>query len=139
MVEVGIRKPSKMKQKPHILKYTLKDGSVVMVGKNNIQNNYLTHTLANKNDYFFHVKNSPGSHVILKGNLTDENIKIAGAIASYYSKQNTGINVCVDYTQVKWLKKVKGTKGSFVTYTNEKNVFSNPSLDYINNNTITDK
>lgn len=139
MVEVGIRKPSKMKQKPHILKYTLKDGSVVMVGKNNIQNNYLTHTLANKNDYFFHVKNSPGSHVILKGNLTDENIKIAGAIASYYSKQNTGINVCVDYTQVKWLKKVKGTKGSFVTYTNEKNVFSNPSLDYINSNTITDK
>ena len=37
-----------------------------MVGKNNIQNNYLTHTLASKSDYFFHVKNNPGSHVILK-------------------------------------------------------------------------
>ena len=139
MVEVGIKKPSKMKQKPHILKYTLKDGSIVMVGKNNIQNNYLTHTLAFKNDYFFHVKNAPGSHVILRGELTKENIEIAGAIASYYSKLNTGINVCVDYTQVKWVKKVKGNKGSFVIYTNEKNVFSNPSLEFINNNTTLDK
>lgn len=139
MVEVGIRKPSKLKQKPHILKYTLKDGSIVLVGKNNIQNNYLTHTLAQKNDYFFHVKNAPGSHVILKGELTKENIEIAGAIASYYSKLNTGINVCVDYTQVKWVKKVKGTKGSFVIYTNEKNVFSNPSLNFILNNTTLDK
>jgi len=139
MVEVGIKKPSKMKQKPHILKYKLKDGSIVMVGKNNIQNNYLTHTLAFNSDYFFHVKNAPGSHVILRGELTKENIEIAGAIASYYSKLNTGINVCVDYTQVKWVKKVKGTKGSFVTYTNEKNVFSNPSLEFINNNTTLDK
>ena len=139
MVEVGIKKPSKMKQKPHILKYKLKDGSIVMVGKNNIQNNYLTHTLAFKTDYFFHVKNAPGSHVILRGELTKENIEIAGAIASYYSKLNSGINVCVDYTQVKWIKKVKGTKGSFVTYTNEKNVFSNPSMEFINNNTTLDK
>lgn len=139
MVEVGIKKPSKLKQKPNILKYTLKDGSIVFVGKNNIQNNYLTHTLAKKNDYFFHVKNCPGSHVILKGELTENNISIAGAIAAYYSKNNQGINICVDYTQVKWVKKVKGTKGSFVIYTNEKNVFSNPSLDFIKNNTVTDK
>ncbi len=139
MVEVGIKKPSKMKQKPNILKYTLKDGSIIMVGKNNVQNNYLTHTLAHKNDYFFHVKNSPGSHVILRGNITKENIEIAGAIASYYSKLNGSINVCVDYTQVKWIKKVKGTKGSFVTYTNEKNVFSNPSLEFILENTIPGK
>lgn len=135
MIEVGIKKPTKFKQKPHILKYKLKDGSIVMVGKNNIQNNYLTHTLALKTDYFFHVKNMPGSHVIFRGELTKENIEIAGAIASYYSKGNTGKNVCVDYTLVKWVKKVKGTKGSFVTYTNEKNVFSNPSLEFIQNNT----
>lgn len=139
MIEVGIRKPSKLKQKPNILKYHLKDDSIVLVGKNNIQNNYLTHTLAQKNDYFFHVKNCPGSHVILKGNLTEENINVAGAIAAYYSKNNKGINICVDYTQVKWVKKVKGAKGSFVIYTNEKNVFSNPSIDFIKNNTITDK
>ena len=77
--------------------------------------------------------------MILRGELTKENIEIAGAIASYYSKLNSGINVCVDYTQVKWIKKVKGTKGSFVTYTNEKNVFSNPSMEFINNNTTLDK
>lgn len=136
MVEVGIKKPSKFKQKPHILTYKLKDGSLVMVGKNNIQNNYLTHTLANKDDYFFHVKNNPGSHVILRGELTDENIEIAGAIAAYYSKLSESKNVCVDYTLVKWIRKVKGCKGSFVTYTHEKNVFSNPSLDFINDNTI---
>ncbi len=135
MVEVGIKKPTKFKQKPHILKYKLKDGSIIMVGKNNVQNNYLTHTLALKTDYFFHVKNMPGSHVILRGPLTKENIEIAGTIASFYSKGNGGKNVCVDYTQVKWIKKVKGTKGSFVTYTNEKNVFSNPSLEFIQANT----
>lgn len=139
MVEVGIKKPSKLKQKPHILKYNLKDGSTVFVGKNNIQNNYLTHTLAQKSDYFFHVKNAPGSHVILRGPITKENIEIAGAIASYYSKLNKSINVCVDYTQVKWVKKVKGTKGSFVIYTNEKNIFSNPSMDFILQNTTLDK
>lgn len=135
MVEIGIKKANKFKQKPHILKYKLKDDSIIMVGKNNIQNNYLTHTLAFKTDYFFHVKNIPGSHVILRGNLTPENIIIAGAIASYYSKANQGKNVCVDYVQVKWIKKVKGMKGSFVTYTNEKNIFSNPDIEFIKNNT----
>lgn len=139
MVEIGIKKPLKMKQKINILTYNLKDGSIIMVGKNNIQNNYLTHTLAKKDDYFFHVKNVPGSHVIFRGTLTNENIAICGAVASFYSKLNKSINVCVDYTLVKWVKKIPGMKGSFVSYTHEKNVFSNPSLDFINKSTSTYK
>ncbi len=139
LIEIGIKKASKLKQKPHITKYITSDNSIVMVGKNNLQNNYLTHTIATKDDYFFHVKNVPGSHVILRGKLSDENIQIAGAIAAHYSKLKNGTNVCVDYTSVKWVKKAKGQKGSFVTYTNEKNVYSNPSLEYILKNAILDR
>ena len=108
-----------------------------MVGKNNIQNNYLTHTLAQKTDYFFHVKNAPGSHTILRcEELTPELIKLAGMIAAFYSKNRNSENVPVDYTLIKNVKKVPKTKGSFVTYTNYKTVYVTPDADFINKNTI---
>lgn len=135
MVEVGLKKETMRNKKPRILKYTDKSGNIIYVGKNNIQNNYLTHTLANKEDYFFHVKNISGSHVILRGELNDETIKLASSIASFYSKASNSKAVCVDYTQVKWVKKVKGTKGSFVIYTHEKNAFADPDIDFITANT----
>ena len=135
MVEVGLKKETMRNKKPHILKYTDKYGNIIFVGKNNIQNNYLTHTLASKDDYFFHTKNIPGSHVILRGELNEETIKLASVIAAYYSKASNSKAVCVDYTQVKWVKKVKGTKGSFVIYTHEKNAFADPGIDYITANT----
>ena len=65
----------------------------------------------------------------------NETIKLAGCIAAYYSKASNSKAVCVDYTQVKWVKKVKGTKGSFVIYTHEKNEFADPDISYINENT----
>ena len=75
-----------------------------MLVKNNIQNNYLTHTLANKNDYFFHVKDAPGSHVIVRtNNLTDELIGLAAQLAAYYSNYHS--KTTVDYTLVKYVKK----------------------------------
>jgi len=135
MIEVGLKKETMKIKKPHLLKYTDSFGNIIYVGKNNIQNNYLTHTLASKEDYFFHVKNIPGSHVILKGELNSSTIKLAACIAAYYSKAQNSKAVCVDYTQVKWVKKVKGTKGSFVIYTHEKNEFADPSIDYINEQT----
>ena len=78
------------------------------------------------------MKNIPGSHVILRGELNDKTIKIASNIASLYSKAANSIHVCVDYTQVKWVKKVPGEKGSFVTYTHEKMYFSDPNMDELN-------
>ncbi|HHU56365.1 MAG TPA: fibronectin-binding domain-containing protein [Acholeplasmataceae bacterium] len=130
--EVGIRK-TPIQQKPKITSYIDKDDNIIWVGKNNTQNEYLTFTLANKNDYFFHVVGYPGSHVIFRGTLTDDAIKLAATIAATYSKAKA--TVSVDYTQVKWVKKIKGQKGSFVTYTHHKSVFAEPDLDYINANT----
>lgn len=132
MIEFGLRKAPVKNQKPRISRYIDEDGNTYFFGKNNAQNNYLTHTLASKDDYFFHVKNIPGSHVILRGELNDKTIKIASNIASLYSKAANSIHVCVDYTQVKWVKKVPGEKGSFVTYTHEKMYFSDPNMDELN-------
>lgn len=128
--EVGISKPVKKNTKPNILKLTDMHGNIIFVGKNNLQNEYLTHTLANSNDYFFHVASYPGSHVIFRGDLTDEAIKLSATIAAYYSKASG--TVSVDYTQVKWVKKIKGMKGSFVRYTNQKSIHATPDLEYIN-------
>lgn len=126
----------KRKQKIEIESFTDKDGNKIWVGKNNLQNNYLTHEFALKTDYFFHVKGAPGSHTILRANkLTDEVIILAAMIASYYSKNRNSSNVAVDYTLVKNVKKVPRMKGSFVTYTNYKSVFVTPDIEYIKKHT----
>ena len=137
--ELGLNKKNnqpKKKTKPQITKYYDALGNLIMVGKNNIQNNYLTHTLANKNDYFFHVKNAPGSHTILRTkSLTEEAIILASHIAAIYSKNKYSSNVAVDYTLVKNVRKVPKTKGSFVTYTNYQTSYVTPDIDYITKHT----
>ena len=134
MVELGLRKPAAKNTKPHISKYIDGDGNIYYFGKNNVQNNYLTHQFASINDYWFHVKSIPGSHVILKGELNEKTIDIASNIAAYYSKASKSSHVCVDYTLVKYIKKIKGEKGSSVTYTHEKTAYADPSIEYINKN-----
>lgn len=133
LMEVGIKKAPPRKPKIQLLSFIDRNNNTIWVGKNNIQNEYLTFSVANKNDYFFHVVGYPGSHVIFRGDLNDEAIKLAATIAATYSKAKA--TVTVHYTQVKWVKKVKGQKGSFVTYTHEKSTFAQPDLDYIKQNT----
>lgn len=130
LIEVGMKKPQKRKPKINLLTYVDHYGNIIWVGKNNLQNEYLTFTVAQKNDYFFHVQGYPGCHVILRGNLNDQSIKLAATIAATHSKVTA--SVPVDYTQVKWVKKIKGQKGSFVTYTKEKSVFAEADFEYIN-------
>ncbi|MFA6627261.1 MAG: NFACT family protein [Bacilli bacterium] len=106
------------KAKPQYLTYQDENNNLYFVGKNNIQNNYVTHTLAKSKDIFFHVVAYPGSHVILRGSLTLKSIENGATLAAFYSKVQ---GVCaVDYTLIKYVKKVKGQPGSFVTYTNQK-------------------
>lgn len=120
------------KTRPNITVYNDIYGGVILVGKNNIQNNYLTHTLASKDDLFFHAKSIGGSHVILRHGYTDErSVTLAADIAAYYSKYRTSVNANVDCTKVKNVKKVPGTKGSFVTYNTYQTIFANPDLDKI--------
>lgn len=118
------KKVTPKKQTPNIAIYKDEKGNSIFVGKNNIQNNYLTHTYAKNTDYFFHVTSYSGSHTILRcEKLTDELITLAASIACLYSKSKNGSNVPVDYTLVKYVKKVPGTFGSFVTYTNQKTTY----------------
>jgi len=128
---------ARKKTKPHFLTYKDQEGNQIMVGKNNVQNNYLTHKVANKNDYFFHVKGAPGSHTVLRSaQPSPKAITLAATIAAYHSKKHLSANVAVDYTYVKYVKKIPHTKGSFVTYTNYKTVYVTPDFTFIKNNTI---
>jgi len=128
-ISVKSRKPNI--SKPKYTRYIDVKGNIYLVGKNNIQNNYITHIIAKPHDYFVHVKSMPGSHVILQGELEDESIKIAANLATIFTKAKNSIHVCVDYTLKKWVKKIKGQKGSFVTYTHEKMTFVDPDNEFI--------
>lgn len=137
--ELNIKKTTNAKRKkqtPNITVYEDKNGNTIYVGKNNLQNNYLTHNFAKSNDIFFHVQGYSGSHTVLRSNNpTKEILELAAMIAAYYSKSRESSNVAVDYTLIRFVKKVPGTFGSFVTYTNQKTVFVTPKLETIENKT----
>ncbi len=103
---------------PTVMTFITDDGMKVLCGKNNIQNEYITHKLAEKYDYWFHAKNLPGSHVLLvtEGKEpTDLDFTRAAEIAAYHSKAE-GDNVAVDYTLAKNVKKVASGKPGLVIY-----------------------
>lgn len=101
----------------------------LLVGKNNVQNDYITQKVAKSNDIWFHTKDIHGSHAILqtKGETPSIDILIRCAqIAAYYSKAKLSSNVPVDYTLVKYVKKPSGSKPGFVIYTHNKTINVTP-------------
>ena len=123
MMEYGYirRKGSKQKQrfvsKP--FHYVSNDGFDIYVGKNNYQNDELTFKFATGNDWWFHAKGMPGSHVILKNDgreIPDSTFEEAGRLAAYYSKGRSQEKVEIDYTPKKNIKKTPGGKPGFVIY-----------------------
>lgn len=99
--------------------YVSSDGFDIYVGKNNIQNDELTFKFAAGNDWWFHAKQMPGSHVIVKTNgqeLPDKTFEEAAALAAYYSKGRNLEKVEVDYVLKKEVKKPAGAKPGFVVY-----------------------
>ena len=107
------------------------EGSVIYVGKNNIQNDYITHTVAKKDDLWFHVKGYHGSHVVVSGDskYSENVIRYAANLAAKYSDSKDSSSVQVDYTEIKFLKKVPGYKGSFVTYKRYKTIYIDPKRE----------
>ena len=104
-----------------------------MVGKNNVQNEYITHQSARGNDLWFHVKDSPGSHILIKNPTnTEEEIRTAAILAAYYSPYQTSSSVAVNYTLARYVKKIPGKRNCFVTFTNEKTIYIDPDIDFIN-------
>jgi Predicted RNA-binding protein homologous to eukaryotic snRNP len=102
-------------------------GVEITVGKNNLENDQLTMKLSQKNHYWFHVKDIPGSHVILKTSDPDEqSITEAATIAAYYSKARDSSKVPVDYVQIKNIRKPNGAKPGFVIFEGQKTILVDP-------------
>ena len=102
-------KKQKVKSKP--FHYISSDGFDMYVGKNNYQNDELTFKLATGNDWWFHAKGMPGSHVIVKAEnkeLPDRTFEEAGKLAGYYSKGKNADKVEIDYLQKKNVKELCG-------------------------------
>ena len=108
------------------MKFTSPTGRIILVGKNNIQNDKLTFT-AEPNETWLHAKDMPGSHVIITGtDLDDETLLYAARLAAKYSKGGSGSHVPVDYTLRKYVKKPSGAKPGFVIYTHQHTLYVDP-------------
>jgi predicted ribosome quality control (RQC) complex YloA/Tae2 family protein len=104
---------------PTVARFRTSGGFTVLCGKNNVQNEHITHRLAGKNDYWFHVKSLPGSHTVMLCEGREpavEDFTEAAQIAAYFSKGADGQNVEVDYTLVRHVKKPAGGKPGLVIY-----------------------
>ncbi len=126
------KKQPRKKAQPQLTEYKSQEGFRIIVGKNNLQNDYITCSLAGKNDMWFHTKNIHGSHVVvLCGGeaLSDETITFAARLAAKNSKAANSSNVAVDYTPIKYVKKPSGAKAGMVIYTTNKTVFVTPEED----------
>ena len=121
---------SKKRRKVRVSKpeeFHTSNGTTVLVGKNNLQNDRLSFKIANKNDIWLHVKDIPGSHVIIRDSDPDEQTLLEAAqLAAYFSKGRNSDNVPVDYLPAKRLHKPNGAKPGFVTFTGQKTLYVTP-------------
>lgn len=113
-------------------KMIAKDGTEILVGRNNRQNDELTLKFASNSDYWLHTKNIPGSHVIVRAMgqpVSMETLIEAAEYAAYFSKASDSENVPVDYTQVRHVHKPQGAKPGMVIYENQKTLYVTPKKD----------
>lgn len=110
------------------------NGFHIYVGKNNYQNDQLTFKFATGNDWWFHVKQMTGSHVIVKSEnkeLPDSTYEYAAALAAYYSSGRDNEKVEIDYLQKKNVKKPNGSAPGFVVYYTNYSLVATPSLAHV--------
>ena len=114
--------------------YRSADGYDIYVGKNNFQNDELTFKFASGNDWWFHAKGAPGSHVLVKTNgdeLPDATFEDAARLAAYYSKNRNSAKVEIDYVEKKHVKKPNGGKPGFVVYYTNYSMAIEPDISKI--------
>lgn len=111
------------------MRFVSGSGLTIFAGRNNVQNETLTHRLAFKTDVWLHAQKIPGSHVIVASNggvPDDAVLEEAAAIAAYYSQARDSKKVPVDYALVKYVKKIPGGRPGMVTYTEYKTIIAAP-------------
>ncbi|WP_247940248.1 Rqc2 family fibronectin-binding protein [Streptococcus gordonii] len=126
------REKIQKRQKPE--KYLATDGqTIILVGRNNLQNDELTFKMAKKDELWLHAKDIPGSHVVITGNIqpSDEVKTDAAELAAYFSKARLSNLVQVDMIEIKKLNKPTGGKPGFVTYTGQKTLRVTPDAEKI--------
>src|SRR5699024_5490721 len=102
------RNKRKKRKKPTPESYESSDGTTILVGKNNKQNEYLTMRIAHRDDVWLHTKDIPGSHVVLREkNPSDKTLLEAAMLAAYFSKSRDSSSVPVDYTPIRYVKNPK--------------------------------
>ncbi|MEZ4654334.1 MAG: NFACT RNA binding domain-containing protein [Candidatus Eisenbacteria bacterium] len=112
--------------------FTIRDGWIVVVGRSNEENDYVTHSVAKQEDYWFHASGVPGSHVVLKkagrkDNPSTKALEEAAAIAAFYSKARNSRKAPVIYTLKKYVRKPRKAKAGLAVCTNEKTIMVAPS------------
>ncbi|MGL4254107.1 MAG: Rqc2 family fibronectin-binding protein [Fusobacteriaceae bacterium] len=125
VVKKGNPKGKKKVRTDNFAVYEEGENYKIIYGRNNSENDFVTFKLGDKDDFWFHAKDIPGSHVILKvnrGYLSDELIEKAARVALIYSKSEIGHRVTVEYTQRKFVSKPKGARPGAVIYTNHREI-----------------
>ncbi|WP_227395579.1 Rqc2 family fibronectin-binding protein [Jeotgalibacillus aurantiacus] len=129
------KKNNKKKQKPVkpvLEEYMSSDGTLILVGKNNKQNDYLTNKVAGRDEIWLHTKDIPGSHVVIRDKEPQEKtILEAAAIAAYFSKARASSSVPVDFTKIRHVKKPNGSKPGYVIYEQQETVYVTPEDELI--------
>ena len=116
------------------LKFRTSGGYLVLCGRNNIQNDALTHKEAENYDYWFHAKNAPGSHCIMVCSgeePSEKDFTEAAMIAAVQSSLSESPMAEVDYTYAKHVKKPSGAKPGFVIYHTNYSAYVKPDRDYV--------
>jgi predicted ribosome quality control (RQC) complex YloA/Tae2 family protein len=115
--------------------YTARSGHEIYVGRNNLQNDYLTLKLARGQDLWFHAKDVHGSHVVLRRRsgeeAPEETVRAAALLAAYYSRARMSSNVAVDCTEARNVRKPRGARPGMVIYDRHKTIWVTPSREEI--------
>lgn len=118
--------------KPALEHYQSSQNVDFYVGKNNKQNEYLTHRFARQHDTWLHTKDIPGSHVVIRSEEPDQRtLEEAATVAAYFSKARQSSSVPVDYTKIRHVKKPSGAKPGFVIYDNQTTLFVTPDEEIV--------
>lgn len=133
LTEQGYIKQTKSRQKPPVplepMEFSIADGFTVLVGRNNKQNDMLTLKMSRKNDLWFHTKDIPGSHAVIRTEgreVTEQAIMEAACICAWFSKARESSQVPVDYTLVRYVSKPQGSPPGRVIYTDQHTVYVTP-------------
>ncbi len=127
------RKGKKTKaNQPQIESFQSSEGFTIYLGKNNLQNDYLTNRLARGNDTWLHTKDIPGSHVVISGeNYGEKTLHEAAMLAAYFSKGRNSSSVPVDYTTIRHVRKPSGAKPGYVIYDHQKTLYVTPDEEWV--------